>query len=223
MDTGHLGIVIADVSGHGPAAAVLTAMIRMLLHSCPITSGQRRDPFCSAEAACPRSPHVVLAHLNRALVENSLDEQFMTMVFGIVNLASGEFQFAIAGHMPPCWWQASSGGLAALPDIGGLPLGVDIEACYESATVQMSPGDLLVSCTDGITEAEDRAGRMFGRARLEASIGDSAHEAPDAMKSSMIGRLQEFLNGRNLQDDVTLLILKRVVNRELCRSELFVG
>lgn len=223
MDAKRLGILIADVSGHGPAAAILTAMIRMLLHSCPITSGQQREPFCSVEEGCPRSPDIVLAHFNRVLVENTLEDQFTTMIFGIVNLVSGEFQFSTAGHMPPCWWQTSTGSLAALPDIGGLPLGVDVEARYESATIQMSPGDHLVFSTDGMTEAHDKAGTMFGDGRLKASICDNAHDTANGMKSSMVGRLREFLSGKDVEDDLTLLILKRAVNREPFSSELFIG
>jgi sigma-B regulation protein RsbU (phosphoserine phosphatase) len=223
MDADHVGIVIADVSGHGPAAAVLTAMIRMLLHSCPITSGQRRDPFCSVENSCPKSPHVILPHLNQTLVENSLEKQFVTMVFGVVNLSTGEIQFSIAGHMPPCWWRGSSGTLEAFPDIGGLPLGIDTAACYETATLQLSPGDLVVFCTDGLTEARDVAGRMYGSGRLYASIRAAGYESADSVKSSVIRRLQGFLNGGHLDDDLTLLILKRAFNRERCPSEQFIG
>ncbi len=222
MGGGLLGILVADVSGHGPAAAVMMVMLRMLLHSCPITSGQSRDPFCSVEPGCPKSPSAVLTHLNRVLVENTLEDQFMTMIYGIANLATGEIEFSIAGHKSPCWWQASTATLVAFPDVGGLPLGVDAEACYESATVRMSSGDQLVLFTDGITETQDTAGMMFGNGRLEASICDYAHETVDAMKSAMIRRVQEFLNGGKIQDDRTLLILRRVVNRETI-PELFIG
>lgn len=223
MDADHVGIVIADVSGHGPAAAVLTAMIRMLLHSCPITSGQRRDPYCSVEVPCPKEPHIVLGHLNQTLVENSLEEQFVTMVFSVVNLVTGEFKFSTAGHVQPCWWQASNGALAMLPDLGGLPLGVDAEASYETTTAHLSPGDMLVFCTDGIMEARNLAGKMYGSGRLEASICAAGYETAEAMKCALMGNLHGFRNGANIEDDLTLLILKRTVNRERLPSEQFIG
>lgn len=223
MDADHVGIVVADVSGHGPAAAGLTAMIRMLLHSCPITSGKRRKPFCSVEVPCVASPHIVMGHLNQTLVENSLDEQFMTMIFAIVNLGTGELQFSLAGHMPPSWWQASKGTLTAFADIGGLPLGVDPEACYETATIHLSHGDLVVFSTDGLVEAENLAGQRFEQSRLEAGIRAHGYRSAEVIKSSLIEGLHTFLDGAPVQDDMTLLVLKRVINRERLPSEQFIG
>jgi sigma-B regulation protein RsbU (phosphoserine phosphatase) len=223
IDADHIGIAIADVTGHGPAAAVLTTMIRMLLHSCPITSGKQRGAFCNVEVPCTKAAHVVLTHLNQAIVENSLEEQFVTMIFGILNLATGEFEFSIAGHPPPCWWQTSNGTLATLPDVGGPPLGLRADACYASTIVRMSPGDLVVLYTDGLTEANAADGKMFGCGRLKASIRSAANESADSIKSSVIGRLEVFLNGVKLQDDLALLVLKRVIIRERLPSEQFIG
>jgi len=223
MDADHVGIVVADVSGHGPAAAGLTAMIRMLLHSCPITSGKRRMPFCSVDVPCVKAPHIVLAHLNQTLVENSLEEQFMTMIFAIVNLTTGELQFSIAGHMPPSWWHVTNGALTVFPDIGGLPLGIDAEACYETATIQLCHGDLVVFSTDGLAEAENKAGQRFEQGRLEAGIRAHGYGTAEVMKSSLIEDLHSFLNGAPVQDDMTLLVLKRVTTRESLPSEQFIG
>lgn len=223
MQPGYMGIVVADVTGHGPAAAVLMAMTRMLLHACPITSGQRRDPYCYEKEGCRRSPDVVLAHLNRVLVDNSLDDQFMTMVFAIVNLITGEVQFSNAGHMTPLLHRAGGGILTALPQNTGLPLGVDAEASYDTTVLQMSPGDTLVFYTDGLTEAQDCRGEMFAQQRLEGCVLASAHQDANAMKVSMMRNLREFLGESNLHDDLTLLILKRTVTEDPLASEFFIG
>jgi Stage II sporulation protein E (SpoIIE) len=69
-------VFLADASGHGGAAAVLAALSRMVLHSCPLTSGQDRGPFCPIHSLT-QTPPIILSRLNRVLVENSLDEQFM--------------------------------------------------------------------------------------------------------------------------------------------------
>lgn len=223
LDPDHLAILIADVSGHGPAAATLMAMIRMLLHACPLTSGQGREPFCPVDQDCLAAPHIVLQHLNQVLLENSLEDQFVTMVYGILGLSSGIMRFSVAGHMPPCWWQAARGTLASLPDIAGLPLGADAEATYESATVHLEPDDQFIFYTDGITEARDRAGAMFGDARLFASIRAHAQESAQELNLNLIGCLNEYLDGASYSDDVTLLILKRLVQRHPVASENFVG
>jgi len=222
MGTNHLAVLVEDVSGHGPAAAMLTAMIRMLLHSYPITSGRRRDPFCSVESNCLRSPDV-LAHLNQVLLENSLEDQFTTMVLGIVDLVKGEIQFSLAGHMAPCWWQAGHAVFPVLPDIAGLPLGVDAEACYKSATIQMSSGDVVVFYTDGLAEAQNQAGKMFGRVRLELALRGSAGGTAEVIKNATLLALHEFANGIGFHDDVTILVIKKVLSRESSMSELFIG
>lgn len=221
MADSRFGFLVADFSGHGPAAAVLTAMTRMLLHACPITSGQGRAPYCPIDCGCVRSPDVVVAHLNRVLVENTLDEQFMTMVFGVVDRSTSECQISIAGHMAPCWWQARNHTFGQFPDIAGLPLGVDSDAQYAAATVCLQPGDVLLLYSDGFSEAQDRTGVMYGRARIEQCLMSTAGADADAIAQAVANSLRAFLHGASPHDDLSLLVIKKCADCEA--SELYFG
>jgi sigma-B regulation protein RsbU (phosphoserine phosphatase) len=200
-------VFLADASGHGGAAVVLAALARMVLHSCPLTSGQDRTPFCPIHGLT-QTPPIILSRLNHVLVETSLDEQFMTAFLGQWKPESARLDFVVAGHpLPRCWRQAHQ-QLEAVSIQAGLPLGISTAETYPLAHVILEPGDAVVIFTDGLIETRSSQSEMFGTARLDAIIQETAFEGAEAVKAGLLAGLEEFAQGNNKQDDVTFLVLK---------------
>jgi sigma-B regulation protein RsbU (phosphoserine phosphatase) len=209
LPDGRLLLLIADGSDQGAPAVALTAMMRVLLHSCPLSSGTERLPFCPMREPIIQPPHILLGHLNRALAENSLEEQFVTAFCGVLDPVDGNFHYANATHPVPRWWRAGQRVVEPLPDTTGLPLGVDGHASYHHKRVQFDPGDVLVLYSDGLLAALNDEGRMFGCERLDAALRRSAGEGPEGVKAAVVGDFRDFLLGREPQDDVTLVVVHR--------------
>src|SRR5262249_4544217 len=162
LPDGRLFVLIADASDQGAPSAALVAIVRVVLHSCPLSSGVERLPFCPFSQPLIQPPHILLGHLNRILAENSLQEQFLTAFCGVFDSVDGIFHYANAGHPAPRWWRASTGEVEPLRDAAGLPLGVDSKASYHHKRIEIEPGDLLILYSDGLTAAQNGHGQLFG-------------------------------------------------------------
>jgi sigma-B regulation protein RsbU (phosphoserine phosphatase) len=201
-------VFLADASGHGSAAAVMAAMARMVLHSCPLSSDREREPFCPIHGLA-QTPPIILSRLNRILVDNSLDEQFMTAFLGLWKPEHARLDYVVAGQdLPRCWRQARR-QVETVPDRAGLPLGISPNESYGLSHVTLDPGDALVIYTDGLVEARDPDGKMFRVTRLDDIIRDRAPQGAEAIKAGLLTALEEFLHGHAPKDDVTILVLKR--------------
>jgi sigma-B regulation protein RsbU (phosphoserine phosphatase) len=207
---GRLFFLVGDATGHGGPAAVLMAMARVSLHSCPLSSGVDRVPFCPLHGLAVQPPHLVLGHLNAILTENSLPEQFMTAFCAVLNPADGCLHFASAGHPPPRHWSAAHGIVEPVRNIAGLPLGIRAAESYHHARLSLEPGDLLVCYSDGVTEARNDADELFGCDRLDKAIADAARGGATEVEATVLARLESFLREKKPQDDVTLLIVERL-------------
>jgi len=205
----RLALVVADASGHGGAAAITVAQVRTFLHSCPLTCGHSFSPFCPVESCHFPPPGVILAHLSRLLEENTLSDHFMTAYYGVLDLDTGTFLHANAGHPPPRWWRAALGTVEAVPDCAGPPLGMGLADTYSQASIRLSPGDVLVFFTDGLVEARNRLHGAFGITRLDTAICEGAAKGAEAVKRKVMDSWQKFLAGKPVEDDVTLVVLGR--------------
>ena len=193
LPDGRWGILIADVSGHGTPAAVIMAITHSLAHTFPGPHDH---------------PGRFLEYLNGRLHSRyTLDSSFVTAFYGIYDPAQRTLHYASAGHNPPRLKRCDDGSLAALNAVGGLPLGLFADETYEAATMQLVRGDQLILYTDGVTEADNAQGRMFGLERLDRTLENCAVGAGDILRS-VLEALNEFTAGRPANDDRTLLILK---------------
>jgi serine phosphatase RsbU (regulator of sigma subunit) len=206
---GRLFVLIADGNDDGAPAVALVAEARVVLHACPISSGREQLPFCPLHETVVQPPHLVLGHLNRVLVDNSLEEQYLSMFCGVLDPLDGTFHYANAGHPAPRWWRAAQHSVEPLRDVAGLPLGMDAHAHYHQKRMEIEPGDLLVLYTDGVTASQNDRGQMFGSERLDEAIRAAADRGAAAVKTSIIARLEDFLKEGALQDDVTLVVVER--------------
>lgn len=181
--------LIADVSGKGLGAALLTTMLQGALSGMKI----------GADLAG------VFNHINRFLCEHSDVGRYATVFFGTLD-REGRFEFINAGHPSPLLLRA--GGVEEPFTEGGFPVGLLPEADYAPARVKLQPGDTLVLYSDGVTEATDPDEQMFGISRLrEILIGQ--HEAPlDVLQKTILESISTFARGARQADDVTLLLVR---------------
>lgn len=193
LPDGRWGILIADVSGHGTPAAVIMAITHSLAHT---FSGPHDRPGR------------LLSYLNDRLhARYTIDSTFVTAFHAIYDPATRALTYASAGHNPPRLKRCDDGSLAPLDKVAGLPLGIFAGEAYEDATMTLVRGDQLILYTDGVTEAHDAAGKMFGVERLDRVLENCAVGAGDLLRS-VLDELEAFTGGRPAHDDRTLLVLK---------------
>jgi len=157
----------------------------------------------SAAAQKP-SPAQMLQTLNDALQERKLESQYVTMLYAVWNDATRTLQVANAGAVPPIYCR---GGEVTTMQAEGFPLGMFPDAEYEEFSVQAQPGDSFVFVSDGITDAENSQGDMYGSDRLTTVLcahkGLSAVELADAIFADVA----RFQGGKDRFDDETILVL----------------
>ena len=194
LPEGKWGILIADVSGHGTPAAVLMAVTHSLAHTYP---GQ----------ATP--PNEMLDYLNGKLAAlyTSQSDTFVTAFYGIYNPVDRSLTYSSAGHNPPRLKRCENGMLALLNKARGLPLGINPDEKYRQQTHHLVPGDELILYTDGITEADNGHGELFGLERLDKVLENCAIGATDLL-NRVVAAVDEFCAGVPAHDDRTLLVAK---------------
>ncbi len=184
LEHGRWGLVLADVSGKGMAAALLMSAARGILRSL---------------VAADSRPGAVLTRLNRVLVEDFPSGKFVTMVYGVLDPAERTLTFANAGHPLPL---LVTGNRSELLDANsGLPLGVAISD-YPEKVVALAPGARVLLYTDGITEALNGEGEEFGTLRLQ-----SLAQQPKVSVEGMLNDVRWFAGARALADDATVLLV----------------
>jgi phosphoserine phosphatase RsbU/P len=181
--------LIADVSGKGLGAALLTTMLQGAL------SGMKMGV----------DPAGVFNHINRFLCEHAEVGRYATMFFGILD-CEGNFEFINAGHPSPLLIR--SGEVAEPFCEGGFPVGLITDASYVACRSTLNPGDTLVLFSDGVTEAMDPNEQMFGTDRLrEVLLGQ--HQSPlDVLQKTILQTVREFSRGANQADDITLVLAR---------------
>jgi sigma-B regulation protein RsbU (phosphoserine phosphatase) len=196
LPEGKWGIFVGDVSGHGTPAAVLMAVTHCIAHTCP---------------GSPAPPGRVLAYLNHHLFSRytSMSNSFVTAFYAVYDPAIREMTYACAGHNPPRLKRCQDGALMILDQANNLPLGVSADVLYEESALRLQEGDQIVFYTDGITEAHNLAGELFGTARLDTVLEQCSLEAA-ALLNSVLFSVEEFAAGRAALDDQTLIVARVV-------------
>ncbi|MGA8270969.1 MAG: GAF domain-containing SpoIIE family protein phosphatase [Candidatus Sulfotelmatobacter sp.] len=182
---GRWGLVLADVSGKGTAAALLMSATRGMLRSL-------------AEACC--TPAEVLTKLNGLLVEDFPAGKFVTMVYAVLDPGSRQVTFANAGHLLPLLVDDS--GARFLDTEQGLPLGLSC-GVYSQTTVALSPGSRLVFYSDGISEAANQTEEEYGLDRLAQHV-----TRPEASAISVLDDVRNFTEDAMLCDDASVVFVK---------------
>jgi sigma-B regulation protein RsbU (phosphoserine phosphatase) len=189
---GQTAVFVGDGSGHGPAASMLMAVMRTLLH----THDLHRDPGETLARA---------GQLFRALVPSDL---FMTGVYGVLG-ADGCVSWAAAGNHPPLWLD-HRGNLHDKDELApvGPVLGLG-EGPYETVTWHIDEGDRLLLFTDGLWDARSQEGEPFGRARIKAYLAETLDRPLPDVVSGLVARVTAHLRGADFEDDFTVLAVER--------------
>ncbi len=194
LEDGRFGVLVADVSGHGPPAAVLMAITHALSHLYPGT---------------PDDPALMLEFLSRHLYERytSKSSAFVTAVYGVYDSRTREFEYALAGHPPPRLKHCDDGTIDELTGVLRPPLGIFPEQKFENARAQFRSGDQFMIYTDGITEAHGPNNELFGTDRIDAVLRGCSNDA-HRLKDQLIAAVHEFTRHAPQADDTTLLVGK---------------
>lgn len=192
LSQGRWGILIADVSGHGTPAAVVMAICHAIAHT-----------HCHEHAA----PRQLLEMLNYQLATRYTvsSGHFVTAFYGVYEPESRRLRYASAGHNPPRLRHCGESHVVALDQANYLPLGLMPNLQYREAELQLRPGDRLVLYTDGVIEAANVHGELFGPTRLDMIVADCRDDAEGALQK-VLAAVAGFTGGHAASDDRTLII-----------------
>jgi sigma-B regulation protein RsbU (phosphoserine phosphatase) len=191
---GRTGLAVGDVSGKAAPAALYAALVSGILRSL---------------AAQHLSPAKMLAALNDQLQVRKLDSQYVTMLMAIWDDDNQTLQIANAGSVQPVFVSNTPEGIHVKTiQAEGFPLGLFADAEYEEFTLATRPGDMIVFFSDGIPDAENAAGEMFGTERLSAVLQAQTAPTAESMVDAILEAVGNFQAGTEYFDDETVVILR---------------
>lgn len=191
----RLGVLIADASGHGAPAAVLMAVAHSIAHT-------RAEP--------PQRPGEFLTYMNAHLTRRYTRPagSFMTAFYAVFDPPNGTISYASAGHNPPRLLRCADGFKVALNRAQKLPLGIKSDEVYLEQTLPLLSGDQVVLFTDGMIEAENTDGDMFGSGRIDDEL-ETCLPTAGALLRAILASHALFTAGTTAADDRTLVVVKR--------------
>lgn len=184
LENGRLGIVLADVSGKGMAAALLMSSTRSVLR---------------LHANHESSPGKVLTTVNDILVSDFPSAKFVTLIYAVIDPKNNTVKIANAGHLGPIFVNGDGAGVVETDS--GFPLGI-MKCEYEEREIEMSPGSRLYLYTDGVTEAVDSNDDEYGSARILEHLNGA-----DKSVDSLLDNVGKFADGVPATDDVTVVMI----------------
>ena len=191
----RFGVIIGDVTGHGIAAALLMTTARA---------------FLRMRSFQPGSLAAVMDDVNRLLCADLAESgRFMTLFYLAIDTEKKRLHWVRAGHDPIMLYDATTGLTADIPDQGGPPLGIVIDARYaENSAAGLIPGQVALLATDGLWEARNSAGEMFGKDRVRELLHRHGHSTAAEIVTEVMAGLRAFLGDLSPEDDVTLVAIK---------------
>ncbi|HTP67680.1 MAG TPA: SpoIIE family protein phosphatase [Dongiaceae bacterium] len=195
LSGGRWGIAIGDVSGKGIGAALLMASLQASLRA------QVLHPYLDLPT--------LIGDVNRLVYESSPSAFFASLFYAEYEPASRKLQYVNAGHNPPIVVRPGPKSCELFllrPD--AVPIGMFADAHFESTRFQLEKNDILVAYTDGITEASNPAGDLWGLQKLESLLRSCDSMAPSEVVERILSEVSEFAHGEPQRDDVTLVVMK---------------
>jgi serine phosphatase RsbU (regulator of sigma subunit)/pSer/pThr/pTyr-binding forkhead associated (FHA) protein len=188
-------VLLGDVAGKGVAAALVMVKFSVEARGCLLS-----EP----------DPEVAVRNLNVVMSRSALMDRFVTLVLVILDPATHTATLLNAGHPLPLLIRHATGsvGEAGSGEARVLPIGIDVRSEYRSCQVQLQPGDRLVLFSDGITEAMDGNGRLFGKKRAMAAIEGATYSVRETGEH-LLGAVKQYAAGCSQNDDITLVCFGR--------------
>ena len=193
LPDGRTAVIVADVVGHGVAAALLMAKL----------SSESRFYL-----ATEQEPSKVMARLNAKLCDDNIDDRFVTMVLAVLHPTSHEVTVVNAGHMAPMLRGDQGDVLDVGADESGLPLGVVRDVEYKPSHASLKPGQIIAMFTDGLTEAMNPGGQLYGTERIRQHVAAGA-ASPQELVQHLIDDIREFTEQLAPHDDMCLVCFGR--------------
>jgi sigma-B regulation protein RsbU (phosphoserine phosphatase) len=190
LSDGGFAFALGDVAGKGPPAALQAASVQTNF---------------AALVTVSDGPASTMTRLNTALLRRAVEARFATMFHGVLE-PDGRLRYSNAGQEAPIVVQ--EGGNALALETGGPVLGLLPRATYESDSVQLRPGDVVVVISDGVTEARSEEGEEFGRDRLVEALNRCHGMKPDAVIDAVMSVVRKFVGGAPQADDITALVVR---------------
>lgn len=188
-----LGILIADASGHGIGAALLTVQTCAYLRGAALTVSDAGQ---------------LLALTNRCLCMRQMTYHFVTAFLMTIDPVNCSLNYSSAGHLPG-YVLDQQGAIRAILPSTGMPLGIESVTNYPSCSLKLEPGDLLLLITDGVTEAPSPDQELFGMERALSVVKEHRHLTPDEIINRLFSAVTDYSNN-NCIDDITAVIVKTV-------------
>lgn len=191
LPDGRTAILVADVVGHGVAAAMMMAKV------------SAEAKYCLASESHPAT---AMSKLNHRITMLGVD-RFVTIIMIVLDHERNEATIVNAGHMAPLWRRAD--GTVAEPggDLSGLPIGILEGISFNQTTIELKPGDLLLMYTDGVNEAMDANHQQYSIGRLREKVALEHHNLED-LRNLLTGDLQDFTGGGAQADDICFVCLR---------------
>ncbi len=202
IDDENVGIFFSDVTGHGVSAAMMVVFLSGVLNLL--------RPHQIDGESIYMMPHKLMHLINNEFMKNEYKNTpegetiLIPSFYGVFNHKRLELTYCNAGHLPPLLIHHGDHSIEELPLSGGFPVGVIVNAHYETTTIQLQPGDELFFYSDGLIEAEDQEGKLFGRAQLLELL--SGYPESDSMLDKIMDDFKQ-MNYRQ-QDDITMILMR---------------
>lgn len=196
-DRDQVCAVVADVSDKGMAAALYMALSRTIIRASVLQAERLAEGIRQA---------------NQLICQDSPSGMFVTLFYGQLNPRTGQFTYVNGGHNPPIHYNAKTGKLTRLTRTG-MALGVEIDTPYEQETINIEPGDFVLLYTDGVTEAFDHQGQLFGEKRLEELLIEHSSSTARELVDQIVESVKQFSSRDQPSDDLTIVTLSRNTTR----------
>ncbi len=188
----RIGIVIGDVSGKGiPAALYMARLISDFRYYCHLA----------------KNPVDLVKQLNSDLLKRSHQGMFVSFIFMILEVKTGQLSIANAGHLPPIWFHSQSNTCELIDKFSGIPLGILDEADFDEYSFNLESGDMVLLYTDGVTEAKNIANEMYSLHRL-TRLFDHSRNHPEVLIKEIVDNVKQFTGAVQQHDDITLLAMR---------------
>lgn len=192
LNEDKIGVLIGDVADKGIPSAIFMARAHALI---------------MAEADMSMNPGVILAEVNRHITRLHKSTQFVTVLYGVLDLKSRDFTYARAGHEPPLLLLAD-GSVERIPHSKGMALGLWEDIAMDQRTVSLPAGSTFLLFTDGLTDCRNPDGEPFGLGRIKDTLSSLANFSAQQSCDVMLDTLVKYQDGSMQDDDVTLVAIR---------------
>jgi sigma-B regulation protein RsbU (phosphoserine phosphatase) len=204
LPNGHLAMLVADVVDKGAAAALYMALSWTLIRT------YARE--------YPDQPELVLGSANSRIISDTDASRFVSVFYGVLDPNSGKLVYCNAGHNPPLRFNPESREHFKILSKTGLILGILKNETWKQGTIELLPGDILVHYTDGVTEAQNMDGELYGVKRLIRCVQENLHRSAQEIRSAILEDISAFIGFAPQFDDIALVILVRESTEEVAQT-----